>query len=171
MNQFLADIVRKLAKSLCKLDLYLQRKVADEPEAQVFSYTGPREVGPDRKEVVRLAKNTRVSGAIQVVKKTTPDNLHSHQTQDGFWFVLKGKARFHGEDGPVGEFGPHEGMLTPRDFKYWYESIGDCDLEMLQVLAIDGILGRHRESFRPDNFDRSLTERSDHRRAEAISES
>ena len=35
----------------------------------------------------------------------------------------------------LGEFGPHEGMITPRFSRYWFENIGDEDLEILQVAA------------------------------------
>ena len=36
-----------------------------------------------------------------------------------------------------GETGENEGILTPGDSRYWYESAGEYDLEMLQVLAIN----------------------------------
>ena len=50
--------------------------------------------------------------------------------------VLKGRVRFYGPDDVViGEFGPHEGTITPRFSRYWFENIGDEDLEILQVAA------------------------------------
>lgn len=42
-------------------------------------------------------------------------------------------------DGPndvlIGEFGPHEGTITPRYARYWFENVGEDDLEILQVGA------------------------------------
>ena len=31
--------------------------------------------------------------------------------------------------------GPHEGTITPRYARYWFENVGDEDLEILQVSA------------------------------------
>jgi mannose-6-phosphate isomerase-like protein (cupin superfamily) len=55
---------------------------------------------------------------------------------DGFWFVLRGAARFYtSNDDVLAELGPDEGILIPRDFPYWFESVGDAQLELLQVEA------------------------------------
>ena len=35
----------------------------------------------------------------------------------------------------IGEFGPNEGTITPRYARYWFENVGDEDLEILQVGA------------------------------------
>ena len=52
--------------------------------------------------------------------------------------VLSGRVRFYGEgDVLVGEFGPREGVLVPRNFKYWFEAVGDEPLELLQVESFD----------------------------------
>jgi mannose-6-phosphate isomerase-like protein (cupin superfamily) len=68
--------------------------------------------------------------------------LHSHQHLDGFWLVLSGRARFYTTDDVLlRECGPFEGMLIPRGFPYWFENVGDEELEMLQVEASDTILG------------------------------
>mgnify|MGYP003694430529 CR=1 FL=1 len=55
-------------------------------------------------------------GAVQVVKKHGGENnLHYHTTSASFWMVLKGRVRFYGPDDVlIGEFGPHEGTITPR---------------------------------------------------------
>ena len=38
----------------------------------------------------------------------------------------------------AGEFGPHE-SINPRVCRYWFENIGEDDLELLQVAAyVDG---------------------------------
>jgi hypothetical protein len=45
-------------------------------------------------------------------------------------------VRFYGPDDVlIGEFGPHEGTITPRYARYWFENVGDEDLEILQVSA------------------------------------
>ena len=51
--------------------------------------------------------------------------------------VLKGRVRFYGPgDVLIGEFGPHEGTITPRFSRYWFENVGEEDLEILQVAAL-----------------------------------
>jgi len=74
---------------------------------------------------------------VQVVKKHGGENnLHYHTTSASFWMVLKGRVRFYGPDDVlIGEFGPHEGTITPRYSRYWFENVGDEDLEILQVSA------------------------------------
>ncbi len=106
------------------------------PQAQTFHYTKPEfEKG---KHFIRLARTDRMYANIQVIKQGGENNLHSHKHLDGFWFVLKGRARFYGEgDAVVADLGPHEGVLIPRNFAYWFESAGEEDLELLQVEAFD----------------------------------
>ena len=88
-----------------------------------------------------------MKGVVQVVKKHGGENnLHYHTRMDTFWMVLKGRVRFYGPgDVVLGEFGPHEGMVTPRYSRYWFENIGDEDLELL---AGRGLCGR-RHGRRP----------------------
>lgn len=90
-----------------------------------------------------------------MVRKGAEEHLHSHNSIDGFWMVLKGRARFHGDNGVViGEFDPLEGALIPRDTRYWFESVGDQDLELLQVLAFDKGRRFQRDDHAKPNFDR-----------------
>ncbi len=50
--------------------------------------------------------------------------------------MSKGRVKFYGpEDVLIGEFGPNEGTFTPAYSRYWFENIGDEDLELLQVSA------------------------------------
>ena len=76
-------------------------------------------------------------GVVQVVKKNGGENnLHYHTGIASFWMVLKGRVRFYGPgDVVIGEFGPHEGTITPRFSRYWFENVGEDDLEILQVAA------------------------------------
>ena len=51
------------------------------------------------------------------------------------WSYAAGSG-FYGEDDAVlGEFGKHEGVMIPRNVKYWFESVGAEPLELLQVEA------------------------------------
>src|SRR5258705_3678860 len=117
-------------------DELLQRHQAAEANPVKFSYAKPGGV-ESAKGMVQLGKNDLVRGVVQVVKKHGGENnLHYHTASASFWLVLKGRVRFYGPDDVViGEFGPHEGTITPRYARYWFENIGDEDLELLQVSA------------------------------------
>ncbi len=102
--------------------------------AKVFKYATPVLKRP--KGIVPLCKSDILLGAVQVIAKGGENNLHSHAAMDGFWFVLRGKARFYGDgDVLLGELGPFEGVFLPRGVSYWFESAGDELLELLQVEA------------------------------------
>lgn len=110
------------------------------PKAQVFRYTKPElPEGPFQGKVItRLARTDRMMANLQVLKAGGENNLHSHKHLDGFWMVLAGRVRFYGEnDEVIAELGPREGILVPRTFKYWFESVGEETLELLQVESFD----------------------------------
>lgn len=114
---------------------------AEEPD-HAFSYAKPDSGGG--KAMVRLARSEVIKSWVQVVKKNGGENnLHYHRNTDTFWMVLKGRVRFYGPDDVViGEFGPYEGTITPQYSRYWFENVGDDDLELLQVAAYrDGTQG------------------------------
>jgi len=102
---------------------------------QTFRYETPE--FEEGKGLVKLAQTDIVKGAVQIVKAGGGNNLHSHAAADTFWMVLKGRARFYdGETDIYGEYGPMEGIVTPRGFAYWFESADDDeDLELLQAAA------------------------------------
>jgi mannose-6-phosphate isomerase-like protein (cupin superfamily) len=104
------------------------------PEPQVFKYERPT---LDRgKYVLRMARTDIIRGNVQVLREGGENNLHAHPNSDGFWLVLSGRVRFYAEgDRLLGDLGPHEGILIPRGFKYWFESASDEPLEILQVSA------------------------------------
>lgn len=102
--------------------------------ARTFRYEKPATAA--NKQIVKLARTDRMFVGVQVVEKGGENNLHSHPNMDGFWMVLSGRVRFYGEEDVVlGEFGPMEGILIPRGFKYWFESAGQETLELLQFEA------------------------------------
>ena len=116
----------------------VQAKVDDaEKDVIKFSYQHPEADVGHSKAMVRLGRGGSVRGVVQIVKKNGGENnLHYHTDADSLWMVLKGRVKFYGAgDELLGEFGPHEGMITPRYFRYWFENCGDGDLELLQVGA------------------------------------
>jgi oxalate decarboxylase/phosphoglucose isomerase-like protein (cupin superfamily) len=127
-----------VAETEFKLDPEIQAKV-DEAEQEVltFSYARPGGDLGNSKAMVRLGRGGAVRGVVQVVKKNGGENnLHYHTSADTLWMVIKGRVRFYGAgDKVLGEFGPMEGMITPRYFRYWFENCSDEDLELLQVGA------------------------------------
>lgn len=126
-----------------------------EPRApQTFRYDKPQ-VQSSGKGIVSLCQTDIIRGAVQVVKQGDGDNnLHSHTGMDGFWMVLKGKVRWYGPDDEIlGEFGPHEGIVMPRNSQYWFQSIGDEDLEILQVVSFDRDVKNARVDVTDQKFD------------------
>jgi mannose-6-phosphate isomerase-like protein (cupin superfamily) len=117
-------------------DELMRRHQEAEAEPVTFAYAKPTGVN-SAKGFVSLGRKDIVRGAVQVVKKNGGENnLHYHSTSASFWMVLKGRVRFYGPgDVLIGEFGPHEGTITPRYSRYWFENVGDEDLEILQVSA------------------------------------
>jgi mannose-6-phosphate isomerase-like protein (cupin superfamily) len=114
----------------------LKRHEAAEADPLTFSYAKPDGVNAG-KGFINLGRKDIVRGVVQVVKKNGGENnLHYHTTSASFWMVLKGRVRFYGPgDVLIGEFGPHEGTVTPRYLRYWFENVGDGELEILQVSA------------------------------------
>lgn len=111
-------------------------KTAAEPKARAFKYVRPEM--RTKKTFVKLARTDRMMAYVQVLSSGGENNLHSHGHLDGFWMVLKGRARFYGDgDKLLGDLGPHEGILLPRNFRYWFESASPEPLELLQIEAAD----------------------------------
>jgi mannose-6-phosphate isomerase-like protein (cupin superfamily) len=114
-------------------------EAAGEPgrEASVFRYRRPDQLKTNR-GIAPLVRSDVMFSAVQVIRAGGENSLHSHSAMDGFWFVLRGRARFYGVgDKLIGEIGQHEGVFVPRNVPYWFESVGDELLELLQVEAID----------------------------------
>lgn len=112
---------------------------AGEPgrDASVFRYRRPDQL-KTRRGIAPLVRSDILFSAVQVIREGGENSLHSHSAMDGFWFVLRGRARFYGAgDRLIGEIGQHEGVFVPRNVPYWFESVGEELLELLQVEAID----------------------------------
>lgn len=130
---------------------------------QKFSYQKPDNL-ESGKSIVSLCQTDIIRGAVQVLKEGGDNNLHSHTGMDGFWMVLKGAVKFYGPgDEVLGEFGKHEGIVMPRDSQYWFESCGDEELELLQVVAFDRDVKNERVDVNDRKFDVDAVERFDGR--------
>lgn len=118
------------------------------PPMQAFKYESP---APDQpRKTVWLCNTDHIVAAVQMVQRGGEQALHSHSHLDGFWFVLKGRARFYSDrDTVFAEIGPHEGVLVPRGTKYWFEAVKGEPLELLQVEASD-IAFKTRDELRKD---------------------
>ena len=127
-------------RNLSGLSLSLEGiEAAGDPgrEPTVFRYRRPDELKTKR-GIAPLARSDILFSAVQIIREGGENSLHSHAAMDGFWFVLRGRARFYGAgDRLIGEIGLHEGVFVPRNVPYWFESVGDEWLELLQVEAID----------------------------------
>jgi mannose-6-phosphate isomerase-like protein (cupin superfamily) len=103
-----------------------------------FRYIAPQDMKRDR-ALIPLARSDILLSMVQIFRGGGGEQeMHTHTAMDGFWFVLRGRARFYGDGNVlVADLGKHEGIFVPRNAKYWFEA-GDCDqLELLQVEAID----------------------------------
>lgn len=110
---------------------------AQQREARVFRYRRPASMRTTH-GMSPLVRSDIMFSAVQTITQGGENSLHSHGAMDRFWFVLSGRARFYGAgDKLIAEVGKHEGVFVPRDVPYWFESVGDDLLELLQVEAID----------------------------------
>jgi mannose-6-phosphate isomerase-like protein (cupin superfamily) len=112
-----------------------------ETRMQPVKYTPPDSGKP--KDVLMLAKSSRLRTLVQIVREGGENNLHYHTNSDTCWVVLKGRVRFYGlGDKLIGEYGPTEGILIPEGSRYWFEKAGDEQLELLQVVGTAGVQGK-----------------------------
>lgn len=106
--------------------------------AQVFQFT-PHDIGERKKAFVRLCLTDIVLGGVQIIKPGGGENtLHSHEGQDGIYFVLQGRVHFYREgDVIIADLSKHQGVVIPRGFKYWLTAVGDEEVHLLQIAAFD----------------------------------
>ena len=130
---------------------------------QAFKYNNPGRDGG--KTIVSLGQTDVVRGLVQIVKKGEGDNnLHLHTGMDSIWFVLKGRVKFYGEDDvELGEYGPQEGLIMPRNNVYWFASTGDEDLELLQCVGYDRDVKNERVDVAERKWEVNTTEHIDGR--------
>ena len=123
----------------------------------VFRYRKPEL--QRKRAIIPFCKSDIITAGVQVIREGGETNMHSHAAMDGFWFVLKGKARFYGEgDRLEAELGPMEGVFVPRNTQYWFESSGSEELELLQVEAMVKGIPNTRTDHRAKRVDAPLAE-------------
>ncbi|MBL75810.1 MAG: hypothetical protein CL763_02670 [Chloroflexi bacterium] len=111
-------------------------------EVKRFKYPGrnaegSRDRGPENGRSYDLIYNESVISTVQVMEKGQGNKLHYHNDQDGYWLILNGKARFHGDGAVIlGDLEAYEGIFIPHHTRYWFESIGDEPLEILRVSSL-----------------------------------
>jgi mannose-6-phosphate isomerase-like protein (cupin superfamily) len=133
-NEFVPDPCSQLGKFLSSH--FEEPPGTEARDIQLYKYTRPI-LRPGKKRAgVRLVNTDILVAFMQVFEHGGENVMHSHAGMDGFWMVIKGRARFHTVGDKSYEVGPLEGVCTPRGFKYWFESIGTEPLEILQVDAI-----------------------------------
>lgn len=133
-------------------DSLKQRIVRPQP----FIYKKPEPRPGGKWEVVRLCQTRGVRGSIHIIRKGGGENMHSHDSVDGFWMILSGRVSFFGDgDEKLGEFGPLEGILMPRGNRYRFENIGEGDAEIIQVLRLNEQKGWDREDHEEPIIDKS----------------
>jgi mannose-6-phosphate isomerase-like protein (cupin superfamily) len=115
-----------------------------------FEYGGTPPPFNAPKKHFRLCRTPLLDADIQVLGKKGANNLHSHSGNDGFWFVLEGRARFYDpDDNVIADLGPLQGVCIEHDTPYWFESAGEDLLEILHVGASDPRVKDQRVDHRP----------------------
>jgi mannose-6-phosphate isomerase-like protein (cupin superfamily) len=111
-------------------------EMSDPPQAQVFHYQPPEFPEGRGKGVQLLGRTDLAFVAVQRLKATGGEtNLHTHANVDGFWMVLSGRVKFYTTDDVViADLGPHEGVVIPRNYPYWFGADG-VESEILQFEA------------------------------------
>ena len=118
---------------------------AHDPDAQPARRKG--------KAYVKLVKSDVMMAETQIVTEGGENNMHSHPATDGFWWVVRGRARFYDENDQPTEVGAEEGIFVPRGVPYWFEKAGDETLHLLHVAARSPKHGEvpNRVNHRPRN--------------------
>jgi mannose-6-phosphate isomerase-like protein (cupin superfamily) len=107
-----------------------------------ITYCRPNLTG--KRGISGLVGTPLLNVVVQTVKPGGRQGLHAHGSYDGFYFVLKGRAKFYGEGNKLfAEVGANEGVLVPHGVAYAFEA-ADEEVQMLAVDAIDKTL--------PDTF-------------------
>ena len=106
-----------------------------EAESRIVKFSYKKPEGFDRPKIsVRLGQTDILRGHIQVIHQGGENNLHYHSRVDGMFTVLSGRIRFYGPgDEVIGDFGPLEGVIIPRNARYWFDNVGEGDAEVMLV--------------------------------------
>lgn len=109
-------------------------------EARITTFRYDKPEPSDRpKDVVNLVRSGLLKVHVQIIREGGENNLHYHTRSETGWMVLRGKARFYGVgDALLAELGPNEGIFIPGGARYWFEKAGPEELELLQMVGIEG---------------------------------
>ena len=131
------------------------RDQAPNDRLTVFGY----EEDPGRdfpKKSLRLSRTDTLTVSVQIINDGGETNMHSHTGEDEAWVVVSGRVRFYGTSSAtdngeelVGELGPREGIMIPKGVPYWFEPVGDEQLEILRVSSIDRAIKGERVNYEP----------------------
>ncbi len=136
------------------LSKQLPEEVHQEAESRIVKFSYKKPEGYDRAKVsVRLCDSGLLRGHIQVIKaEGGENNLHYHSKVDGMFTVISGRIKFYGPgDEVIGEFGPLEGVLIPKNARYWFENTSGKEAEIMLVQGFHefGSLGSGRTDSAP----------------------
>lgn len=119
-----------------KIESKVSEQDHQDAESRIVKFSYHKPSGFERAKVsVRLGQTDIIRGHVQVIKRDSGENnLHYHSRVDGMFTVLSGRVRFYGpSDEVLGEFGRLEGIIIPRNARYWFENIGDGEAEVMLV--------------------------------------
>jgi mannose-6-phosphate isomerase-like protein (cupin superfamily) len=108
-------------------------------EAQMlaYKYATPEPNGRP-KQNTWFVRKPKMQVLVQCVRNGGENNLHYHTKSETNWFVLRGRAHFYGiGDKLLADLGPNEGVYLPGGVRYRFNKVGDEDLEILQVVAVE----------------------------------
>jgi quercetin dioxygenase-like cupin family protein len=105
-----------------------------ESRIEEFRFKRPPVEIKGRRGVFYLCSSDILKAQLQILPEGGDTDLHYHPGADGFWFVIQGKIRFYGPHGVIGEYGAGEGLIMPRNSRYWFETADTSqELHLLQV--------------------------------------
>ena len=126
------------AAELAKLSPEAKEAYHQEIESQVKVVKYERTSTAKPKDFVPLTRTKLGRLTVQVVHEGGENNLHYHLNADTVWFVLRGRVRFYGPgDALIAELGPEEMVSIPAGARYWFETVGAEDLEILQCVSYE----------------------------------
>jgi mannose-6-phosphate isomerase-like protein (cupin superfamily) len=107
-----------------------------EAQVKVMKYE-PTTTG-EPKDIIPLIRTKLGRMAVQVVHEGGENNLHYHLNSDTTWYVLQGRVKFYGPgDAVIADLGSNEMISIPGGARYWFETSGDEDLQILQCVFFD----------------------------------
>lgn len=110
-----------------------------EAEANIIKFKFEPPAPSERpKQIVWMVRRPLMNLVVQCVREGGENNLHYHTKSETSWMVLQGRAEFIGADGKVfADLKPMEGVHIPGGSRYKFGKVGDEELHILQMVAIE----------------------------------